>query len=85
MSVVSPIPTLNDLAISPELAILAALRVSIELATDTLRLIHPVDEPLRHGCDADVHSAATVVYLAQALRLAVVDYEQRTAGLHSSR
>jgi hypothetical protein len=45
MSCVSPIPTQNDLAISPELAILAALRVSIELAAETLRVVHPVDQP----------------------------------------
>lgn len=82
MSVVSPIPTQDDLAISPELAILAALRVSTELAAETLRVVHPIDEPISHCRDGDVHSAATIVYLAQALRLAIVDYEQRMAGLH---
>lgn len=81
MSVVSPIPTQNDLAISPELAILAALRVAIELTTETLQAVHPVDKPIR---DRDALSAATIVYLAETLRLAVVDYEQRTAGLHAS-
>ena len=84
MSVVSPIPTETDLAVSPELAILAVLRVSIELAAEALRVVHPVDERPLHSRDADVLSAATIVYLAEALRLAVVDYEQRMAGLHDS-
>jgi hypothetical protein len=84
MTCVSPIPTQTDLAISPELAILAALRVSIELAAETLRVVHPVDEHSLHCRDGDVLSAATIVYLAEALRLAIVDYEQRVAGLHES-
>jgi len=83
MSVVSPIPTETDLAISPELAILAALRISIELAAETLRAVHPVDERPLHCRDPDILCAATIVHLAEALRLAIVDYEQRTAGLHS--
>jgi hypothetical protein len=82
MSCVSRIPSHDDLAVSPELAILAVLRVSIELATDALRVVHPVDERDLHGRDADVHSAATVVHLAEALRLAIIDYEQLMAGLH---
>jgi hypothetical protein len=84
MSVVSPIPTETDLAISPELAILAALRISIELAGETLRAVHPVDERPLHCRDADILCAATIVHLAEALRLAIVDYEQRMAGLRES-
>lgn len=85
MICVSPIPSQADLAVSPELAILAALRVSIELAAETLRVVHPVDEPiLLHRHDGDVLSAAMIVSLAAALRLAIVDYEQRMAGLHDS-
>ena len=84
MSVVSLIPTETDLAISPELAILAAVRVSVELAAESLRAVHPVDERPLHCRDADILCAATIVHLAEALRLAIVDYEQRAAGLHRS-
>ena len=84
MTLVSPIPTQTDLAISPELAILAALRIAIELAAETLRVVHPVDDRSLHCRDGDTLSAATIVYLAEALRLAIVDYEQRMAGLHNS-
>ena len=85
MSCERPLPTQADLAISPELAILAALRVSIELAAETLRVVHPVDEPMLLHRDGDALSAAMIVSLAAALRLAIVDYEQRMAGLHDSR
>jgi hypothetical protein len=84
MSSVSHIPTQTDIAISPELAILAALRVSIQLAAETLRVVHPVDAPSLRCPDADVLSAATIVYLAEALRLAIVDYERRMSALHDS-
>jgi hypothetical protein len=84
VSVVSPIPTESDLAVSPELAILAALRIAIELAGETLRVVHPVAERSLHCRDDDALSAATIVYLAEALRLAIVDYEQRMAGFHGS-
>jgi hypothetical protein len=77
-----PIPTRHDLAVSPELAILAALRVSIELAAETLRVAYPLGQPRLYPGDGDLLSAATIVCLADALRLAVVDYEQRMAGLH---
>jgi hypothetical protein len=82
MSVVSRIPTETDIAVSPELAILAALRVSIELAGETLRVVHPVDDRALLFSDGDLVSAAAILYLAEALRLAIVDYEQRMAGLH---
>ncbi|HET6582524.1 MAG TPA: hypothetical protein VFG69_03735 [Nannocystaceae bacterium] len=83
MNCASPIPTERDLAVSPELAILAALRVSIEIATETLRAVHPIDELVRHQrCDGDLLNAALIIHAAEALRLAIVDYEQRMAGLH---
>ena len=84
MSLVSRIPTQTDIAISPELAILAALRVSIELTGETLRVLHPVDDGNLLFRDRDLFSAAAILYLAEALRLAIVDYEQRMAGLHQS-
>jgi hypothetical protein len=77
----TPLPTQQDLTISPELAILAALRVSLQLVSDTLRIVQPVDHPPDYR-DPDVLSAATIIHLAEALRIAVVDYEQRMAGLH---
>ena len=75
-----PLPTQEDLTISPELAILAALRVSLELAAETLRVVHPVDQPI-HADDLDVFTAATIVHLAEALRHVVANYERRMAGL----
>lgn len=83
MSCASPMPTENDLAVWPEFAILAALRVSIVLAVQTLRVVHPVDEPtLLPGRDGDTISARNIVRLAERLRRAIVRYERRTAGLH---
>jgi hypothetical protein len=77
-------PTQTDLAVSPELAILTALRVSSEIAADTLRTLIPIDESVRHCRDSDALSAATIVYLAEALRLAILDYEQRMSGANES-
>jgi hypothetical protein len=84
MSCVSPIPTQTDLAVSPELAILAALRVAIELAAETLRVVHPVDDRRLHCRDGDALTAATIVYLAEALRTVIIDYERRVSSLHES-
>jgi hypothetical protein len=84
MSLTAPLPTENDLAISPELAILATLRVAIQLAAETLRVAHPINDAALRCHDGDTLSAAIIVSLAEALRLAIVDYEQRMAGLHSA-
>lgn len=73
------LPTQNDLAVSPELAILAALRVSLHLAIDVLQVVYPLNElPTDH----EHRAAHQVVLLADVLRVAVHDYEQLMAGLH---
>jgi len=41
-------------------------------------VVHPLHEVGQHD-DADVRRAVTIVYLAETLRLAVIDYEQRVA------
>ena len=79
MSVVSPIPAEDDVGTSPKFAILAALRIAIELASETLRAVYLVDAPSIHRRADDVRRAASIVYLAEHLRLAVVEYEQRIA------
>lgn len=70
------LPNQWDLAVSPELGILAAVRVTLELAADTLRVVHPLDEP---PSDREEEAASTVFFLAELLRLAILDYEHLTA------
>jgi hypothetical protein len=71
------LPSQNDLAIAPELGVLAALRVALQLTTDTLGVVHPLDEL---PTDPEQLAAHAVVFLAEALRVAVLDYEALTAG-----
>jgi hypothetical protein len=71
------LPTQSDLAISPELGILAALRVTLQLAADTLHIVHPLGEP---PCDPEEHAAHTVLLFVEALRLALRDYERLADG-----
>jgi hypothetical protein len=70
------LPSQTDLAVAPELGILAALRVTLHLVADTLHVVHPLSEPPR---DPEAHAAHTILLFVEALRLALHDYERLAA------
>jgi hypothetical protein len=70
-------PAVDDLCIAPELAILAALEVSLVVATQVLNLAHteilaPGDE--RHPATTDTKIAAEIIAQATGLMAAINRY-----------
>jgi hypothetical protein len=66
----APPPTPNEIALAPELALLAALEVVLDLTQLTLEAAWP--EP--RADDEEEYLAARITQLADELREAIIDY-----------
>lgn len=76
------IPTVEDLARSPELAALATLEIALTVVARSLRALYPgVDRYRRPGDSADLAAACAIVDDCEVVLYSIENYRSTVDGL----